>query len=108
MIFQLNLRPATTKNCLTPGHSGLTNAEVAELVDAHDSKSCILGCVGSIPTFGTKLKAVSNGSLFYLLSIESNTVFFVIKVDNKAEINPDYCFIINFEVTPSELCHVTI
>ena len=28
-------------------------AEVAELVDAHDSKSCALGRVGSIPTFGT-------------------------------------------------------
>jgi hypothetical protein len=33
---------------------------VAELVDAHDSKSCIFGCVGSIPTFGTrKLKVES-------------------------------------------------
>ena len=29
------------------------NAEVAELVDAHDSKSCSFGIVGSIPTFGT-------------------------------------------------------
>ena len=29
------------------------NAEVAELVDAHDSKSCSFGSVGSIPTFGT-------------------------------------------------------
>ena len=29
------------------------HAEVAELVDALDSKSCILGCVGSSPTFGT-------------------------------------------------------
>ncbi len=28
-------------------------AEVAELVDAHDSKSCTFGCVGSSPTFGT-------------------------------------------------------
>ena len=28
-------------------------AEVAELVDAHDSKSCPFGGVGSIPTFGT-------------------------------------------------------
>jgi hypothetical protein len=27
-------------------------AEVAELADAHDSKSCALGHVGSIPTFG--------------------------------------------------------
>jgi hypothetical protein len=29
-------------------------AKVAELVDAHDSKSCALGRVGSIPTFGTE------------------------------------------------------
>ena len=28
-------------------------AEVAEQADAHDSKSCSLGSVGSIPTFGT-------------------------------------------------------
>ncbi len=28
-------------------------AEVAELVDAHDSNSCVFGRVGSIPTFGT-------------------------------------------------------
>ena len=28
-------------------------AEVAELADAHDSKSCSFGSVGSIPTFGT-------------------------------------------------------
>jgi hypothetical protein len=27
-------------------------AEVAEQADAHDSKSCSLGSVGSIPTFG--------------------------------------------------------
>ena len=29
-------------------------AEVAELADAHDSKSCSFGSVGSTPTFGTK------------------------------------------------------
>ena len=29
-------------------------AEVAELVDAHDSKSCSFGSEGSIPSFGTK------------------------------------------------------
>ena len=28
-------------------------AEVAEQADAHDSKSCTYGYVGSIPTFGT-------------------------------------------------------
>ena len=27
---------------------------MAELVDAHDSKSCIFGCAGSIPAFGTE------------------------------------------------------
>jgi hypothetical protein len=28
-------------------------AEVVELADAHDSKSCSFGSVGSTPTFGT-------------------------------------------------------
>lgn len=32
----------------------IKHGSVAELVDAHDSKSCIVRCVGSIPTFGTK------------------------------------------------------
>ena len=32
-------------------------AEVAELADAHDSKSCTFGCVGSTPTFGTMEKS---------------------------------------------------
>jgi hypothetical protein len=27
---------------------------VAELVDAHDSKSCTVRCAGSIPALGTK------------------------------------------------------
>ena len=40
-------------------------AEVAELVDAHDSKSCSFGSVGSIPTFGTK-KAPGNGAFFII------------------------------------------
>ncbi len=31
-------------------------AEVAEQADAHDSKSCSLGSVGSIPTFGMNQK----------------------------------------------------
>ncbi len=31
-------------------------AEVAEQADAHDSKSCSFGIVGSIPTFGITLK----------------------------------------------------
>ncbi len=35
-----------------PGYA-LRSAEVAELVDAHDSKSCSARNVGSIPTFGT-------------------------------------------------------
>ena len=30
-------------------------AEVAELADAHDSKSCTVRYVGSIPTFGTRI-----------------------------------------------------
>ena len=35
------------------GAAELVEAKVAELVDAHDSKSCSFGSVGSIPTFGT-------------------------------------------------------
>ena len=31
----------------------INRAKVAELVDAHDSKSCFFGSVGSSPTFGT-------------------------------------------------------
>ena len=34
------------------GYTFSTLAEVAELADAHDSNSCSLGIVGSIPTFG--------------------------------------------------------
>ena len=37
---------------------------MAELVDAHDSKSCVLGHVGSIPTLGTEKGFF--GSLFLL------------------------------------------
>ena len=35
------------------------NAEVAELVDAHDSNSCAARRVGSIPTFGTNKKLLN-------------------------------------------------
>lgn len=34
--------------------TAVNHAEVAEQADAHDSKSCSFGSVGSIPTFGTK------------------------------------------------------
>jgi hypothetical protein len=46
-----------------------TLAKMAELVDAHDSKSCTVRCVGSIPTFGTGTRASRNNFpdvLFYL------------------------------------------
>ncbi len=36
------------------GYTCYTFAGVAELADGHDSKSCSLGNVGAIPTFGTK------------------------------------------------------
>jgi len=39
---------------------------VAELVDAHDSKSCIFGCAGSIPAFGTKPLALAKGFIFFM------------------------------------------
>ena len=48
-------------------------AKVAELVDAHDSKSCIFGCVGSIPTFGTadnpKMKSLSRALGLFTLEL---------------------------------------
>jgi hypothetical protein len=37
---------------------------VAELVDAHDSNSCIARCEGSIPSFGTKALILDRG-FFY-------------------------------------------
>ncbi len=37
---------------------------MAELVDAHDSKSCVFGHVGSIPTLGTEKGFF--GSLFFM------------------------------------------
>ncbi len=40
------------------------SAEVAEQADAHDSKSCSLGSVGSIPTFGTQRPAGEAGFWF--------------------------------------------
>ncbi len=41
------------------------NADVAELVDALDSKSSFFGSVGSIPTIGTKLKRDLGLFLFF-------------------------------------------
>ena len=43
---------------------------MAELVDAHDSKSCVLGHVGSIPTLGTEKGFF--GSLFYFHIFSKN------------------------------------
>jgi hypothetical protein len=42
------------------------NAEVAEQADAHDSKSCSLGSVGSIPTFGMQRAAQTPWAVFLL------------------------------------------
>ena len=38
-------------------------AEVAELADAHDSNSCSLGIVGSIPTFGTHVNIAESQTM---------------------------------------------
>jgi len=43
---------------------------VAELVDAHDSKSCALGRAGSIPALGT-IEVASKGRPLFLLNINS-------------------------------------
>jgi hypothetical protein len=45
------------------------NAEVAEQADAHDSKSCSLGSVGSIPTFGIRLIELLNPPLDIIIDI---------------------------------------
>ena len=49
------------------GYTCYTFAGVAELADAHDSKSCSLGNVGSIPTFGTKKRLKNNSASFDLM-----------------------------------------
>ena len=46
----------------------MLKAKVAELVDAHDSKSCILGCAGSIPAFGTNKSLIFDEREAFLLS----------------------------------------
>ena len=70
--FLLFLSPRWLTGCY------LKYAEVAELVDAHDSKSCISRCVGSIPTFGT------NGEFFFFK--ERFPVFFLSKTRAAAAI----------------------
>ena len=45
----------------------LHSADVAELVDAHDSKSCSLGSEGSIPSIGRTHLAFSKRLSFYFL-----------------------------------------
>ena len=40
-------------------YTQISQAEVAEQADAHDSKSCSFGSVGSIPTFGIDRSIIS-------------------------------------------------
>ena len=64
------------------------NAKVAELVDAHDSKSCSFGSVGSIPTFGTINGLYGMYSPFIVVNLLSfyyrigNREFFPLKSSN--------------------------
>ncbi len=51
------------------GYTCYTFAGVAELADAHDSKSCSLGNVGSIPTFGIKKEAEKISASFALMPL---------------------------------------
>lgn len=44
-------------------------AGVAELVDAHDSKSCIFGCAGSTPATGTKRLTVFTVNLLFFIKV---------------------------------------
>ncbi len=53
----------------------MEQAKVAELVDAHDSKSCTERCVGSIPTFGTDAELSEkkfDDSAFLFLQLPDN------------------------------------
>lgn len=62
-------------------YSRNSTAEVAELVDAHDSNSCAARRVGSIPTFGTK-KRLAVKLTFFVLKKLSGEKFRL--ADNKA------------------------
>ncbi len=50
------LNPLTSVSGAVSRTANNTNASVAELVDALDSKSCTFGCAGSIPARGTNKK----------------------------------------------------
>ena len=58
----IRLRPTFAK----ASASKTGKAKVAELVDAHDSKSCPFGGGGSIPPFGTK-KAVRDSLFVWII-----------------------------------------
>ena len=47
------------------------NAGVAELADAHDSKSCSVRSVGSTPTFGTNLNEKQKRNILVKKTIET-------------------------------------
>lgn len=51
-------RAALVDRIWTVFYTQISQAEVAEQADAHDSKSCSFGSVGSIPTFGIKYSAL--------------------------------------------------
>ena len=52
---------------------------MAELVDAHDSKSCAFGRAGSIPALGT-IEAVLKDSLYFVLKNQKFIAMFYVYV----------------------------
>jgi len=61
----------------------MNNAGVAELVDAHDSKSCILGCAGSTPATGTIQKSLDFSSgikAFFLTTYSYTCIMYKLKI----------------------------
>ncbi len=73
MVILLQVFNNRVDNCTTSiyilGGKFSNGAGVAELADAHDSKSCSLRSVGSTPTTGILLKSESNDEILTLTSI---------------------------------------
>src|SRR5690606_32918875 len=58
-------------SALMKGRTSFVLAEVAELADAHDSKSCFERSVGSTPTFGTKKELNMNKEVLSKLDLSA-------------------------------------
>ncbi len=81
---------------------------MAELVDAHDSKSCVFGHVGSIPTLGTEKGFF--GSLFLLQNffVESCFASFVESCETSFAESCFASFAESCETSFEEYCNIAI